>query len=103
MSSTSRDFSVKEICSILEKCQETGVHEFTLGTLRVTFSGQKTYTPEEIAPVYEAPDLSPSPKPREPLETKPAFDREAYLELLAIEDPQEFERLKALGDTDEGS
>ena len=101
MSSTSHDFSVKEICTILEKCQSTGVHEFTLGTLCVTFSGQKTLKPGEIESLRS--DLKPTPRPREPLETQMDQERESRLELLAIEDPEQFERLKAMGDVDAGS
>lgn len=91
-----KGFSAADICSIVSQCGESGVAEFTLGRLKVTFKSTRLKLEE---PIYsEIPESQQEAVIEEVTERDEIAHKEALLAQMEIEDPVEFERLMTSGD-----
>jgi hypothetical protein len=90
-----KGFSAADICSIVKICGESGVVEFTLGKLKVTFKDTRT---QAIEPAESISQEQQDAVVEEVTERDELAHKEAMLAQMEIEDPVEFERLMTSGD-----
>ena len=95
-----KDLSFKEIQVLLEKCKQLGVSELTLGSFCVSFSHHEKQSPNEVAP-YSGGDLTQNQQAKDAIAAEEDAMKEDRMEQMLLEDPETYERLRALGELDE--
>lgn len=92
-----KSFTAADICSIIKICGESGVGEFTLGKLKVTFKSNRSRFEDPIQ-FDEVSQQKQDAVVVEVTERDEIAHKEAMLAQMEIEDPVEFERLMTSGD-----
>lgn len=97
MEGKSKQFSVNEICAILQKSREMGVTQLKVGTLTVSFLPPEPKTPEVATPTLEQIEAAKTYQNDVFIENERRI-RQADLDQLRLSDPEMYEELQNRGE-----